>query len=178
MVRGVVGAAFALAVLAAVGAGTRFEYARESAVDPSLRLAWRARVPLVEECLRLTEEEKEALPIHMRRDVVCEGRVASYALVVRVNGELRLRSTVAGAGARGDRPLYVFESIALPVGRHEVVVEFSRMGEAPDSAAQNAGNWAETVPERLLLRRTVDVSPGQVVLVSYDPARRELVLRE
>jgi len=173
----VVGAALSLAVMAAVGAGTRWDYAPGSAADASLRLAWRARVPLVEECRRLTEAEQEALPIHMRRDVVCEGRVASYALIVRVDGELRHRSTVAGAGARGDRPLYVFESIPLATGRHDVVVEFSRMGEAADSTGQTAGRGAETVPERLLLRRSVEVSPGQVVLVSYDHDRRELVLR-
>jgi hypothetical protein len=177
-VRLLVGAALALAVMAAVGAGSRFSYAPPAAADASLRLAWRARVPLVEECVRLTEAEKEALPIHMRRDVVCEGRVATYSLSVVVDGEVRHRSTVAGAGARGDRPLYVFESIPLPAGRHALVVEFSRLGEAPDSTVQSAGVGAETVPERLLLRRTIEVSPGQVVLVSYDHDRRKLVLRE
>lgn len=166
-----------VAGVAAVGALTRVPYTPDPDAGASLRLAWRARVPLVEECRRLSEAEQEALPVHMRREVVCEGRVASYRLEVSVDGTVRHRSTVAGAGARGDRPIYVFESLPLEPGRREVRVEFERVGAMADSAAQTARRGAGTIPERLGLDRTLDVGPREVVLVGYDPRLRELVIR-
>jgi hypothetical protein len=164
-------------MVASLGLLTRFEHTPGDPDAAELRLAWRARVPLVEECRRLSEEEQAELPVHMRREVVCEGRVASYRLEVSVDGSVRYRATVSGAGARGDRPIYVFESLALAPGSREIVVAFDRLGEAADSTVQSSRAGVETIPARLSVRRTVDVAPRDVLLVSYDPVQRELVLR-
>ncbi len=177
IVRAVVGAALAVGMMASIGLLTRFEHAPGDPVAAELRLAWRARVPLVEECRRLSEAEQAELPVHMRRDVVCEGRVASYRLEVTVDGTVLHRAVVSGAGARGDRPIYVFESLSLAPGAREIAVDFTRVGEVADSTVQSSRGGAETIPARLALSRTVDVAPRDVVLVSYDPVRRELVLR-
>jgi hypothetical protein len=173
-VRMVLGTGAAVGTLVFLGALTRFGYVAEPANEAELRLAWRARAPLVEECRRLTDAEREALPVHMRRDVVCEGRVASYRLRVEVDGVVRRESVVKGAGARGDRPLYVFESLRLTPGERGVRIVFERVGEAGGDA-NGEGNGA--VPARLALDTAVAFGPGDVVLVAYDPNARGLVLR-
>lgn len=165
-------AGMAVAVTAALllGALSRFGWDAGEAREAELRLAWRARAPLVEECRRLTETEREALPAHMRREVVCEGRVARYRLDVAVGGEPRLDRVIRGAGARGDRPLYVFETLRLPPGRHELRVRFER--------AEDAGGGGENgFPALLELERRVELEPGRAVLITYDEATRRLVAR-
>ena len=117
-----------------------------------------------------------------------------YRLEVAVDGVVRKSAVVEGAGARGDRPLYVFDSIPLSPGRHDIRVTFTRVGarspgpgtdaaDAADAAdevvggAANAREGARTIPDRLLLRRTVTVGGRDVVLVTYDPDRGVLELR-
>jgi hypothetical protein len=187
--RGALGGLLALALMGGIGGLTRFAYV-EPGDEAALRLAWRARVPRVEECRELTAEEQAELPAHMRRDEVCEGRVASYRLEVAVDGRVRHRALVSGAGARGDRPLYVFETLPLDPGRHRIRVVFARIDEGGSVAGEGASSRGtpaeaedaepgtlEPVPERLVLERTVEVKRRDVVLVSYDPVRRTLVLR-
>jgi hypothetical protein len=129
-VRLVVGTGLALVAVAATGVLTRLPYAAEPGDQAEVRLTWRARTALVEECRRLTDAEREALPVHMRREEICEGRVSSYRLDVVVDGETRHSSIVKGSGARGDRPLYVFDAIRLPPGPHNIQVVFARVDAA------------------------------------------------
>lgn len=187
----------------ALGVLTRVQYA--AVPDRAqLRLAWRALVPRVEECRRPTPEEQEELPIHMRQDEICEGRLVSYRLVVTVDGAVRLRSTVEAAGARGDRPLYVFEELPLESGPHDIRIVFERIDaegaatpEGADGAESDGGSGApgagveppsprtaqaaqrrgSTVPDRLVLDRRIRVESHDVALVGYDADARELVLR-
>lgn len=166
----VVGLGAAVLALLGVGALTRFPHAVAAPTGAELRLAWRARAPLVEECRRLSDAELEALPVHMRREVVCEGRVASYRLVVTVDGVVRHEAVVRGAGARGDRPLYVFESLPVDPGAREVDVRFERIGTS--NGVDGGG-----LPDRLELVDVVELAPGAVGLVTYDGAERRLALR-
>lgn len=177
-VRLALGLGLAVASMAALGALTRFAYTAEPRDEAELRLTWRARAPLVEECRQLTESERDALPVHMRRDEICEGRVASYRLDVVVDGEVRHRSTVRGAGARGDRPLYVNDSMRLRPGSHEVVVIFERADVAVGTTTAGPDARAGAVPDRLMLERRIELAAGDVALVTYDATERRLVLRQ
>lgn len=186
-VRAVLGVALVVASALAMGAASRFSYRADPGDEAELRLTWRTRAPLVEECRRLTQEEQDALPVHMRREEICEGRVASYRLEVRVDGAVLHRSTVRGAGARGDRPLYVFEALRLDPGHHDVHVVFERVGAgaadtagdgpAPASEAGDPGRRAGSVPDRLELREGLELAGRQVALITYDAVERRLVLR-
>jgi hypothetical protein len=173
-VRLVAGTLGVLAVAAALGGLTRLPYRASAGEAAALRLTWRARVPRVEECRRLTPEEQAALPAHMRREEVCEGRVASYLLRVAVDGEVRREVRVEGAGARGDRPLYVFETVPVRAGRHRVEVTFERIGAAA-APAGDAGR--DHVPDRLALDAEVRVAAREILLVRYDAGGRRLVLQ-
>jgi hypothetical protein len=164
----VLAAAFALAL----GALTRVPYTPAPGDEAELRLTWRARAAPAEECRRLTDAEREALPVHMRRDVVCEGRVAAYALEVVVDGVLTHKRVVEGAGARGDRPLYVYDALRLAPGYHDVHVVFERVSGSSSQEDRVGG-----VPDRLELRERIEVGAGDVVLVTYDAANRRLVVR-
>jgi hypothetical protein len=182
------GTGLALASALSMGALTRYSYTAEPTEQAELRLTWRARAAPVEECRRLTESEQEALPVHMRREVICEGRVSSYRLEVVVDGEPWHSSIVKGSGARGDRPLYVFDAVRLDPGRHDVHVVFEREGAgdgveraegvpAPGDGSER-GTRPAGVPDRLELRERLELAAGEVALVTYDATRRRLVLRQ
>jgi hypothetical protein len=181
--RAALGSGIGLGVFLALAALSQLASTVSPADRAELRLAWRARVPLVEECRRLTEEELAELPVHMRREEVCEGRVASYRLRVTVDGRPVRRATLRGAGARGDRPLYVFESIPLRPGRYEVDIRFERSGargELEAGGGDPAGERPDRrqdlsrVPDLLHLVETVELGPREVVLITYVPERRRL----
>src|SRR6266542_87023 len=90
----------ALATTLAIGALSRGPYTPDRADNAIVRLAWRARGERVEQCRRLTEEELERLPAHMRQEEQCEGRILPYRLQVRVDGAGVLHELVLAAGAR------------------------------------------------------------------------------
>jgi hypothetical protein len=168
--------------------------------DAVLRVAWSARPERVEECRSQSGEELARLPAHMRQAVICEGVAASYRLEVRHDGRLLAEQIVRGGGWRQDRRLYVFREFALPPGDAHVEVRFDRIdapagtapGEtteetAPGAAAtrtsaarshdtSNSRPRAEAVPPHLVLDRRLTLAPREVVLVTYDSARRALVV--
>ena len=172
VVRGAVGGLLVAASIVAMGALTRYDY-RVGTDAAELRLAWRTPVPRVVECREPTEAELQELPIHMRQDEICEGRAVGYQLEVRVDGQLRHRSLEAAAGARGDRPMHVFEALTLEPGARRVRVGFERA----DSAEAGVAGDAASVPARLVLDRRLEVGARDVLLVTYDRDERRLVLR-
>lgn len=164
----------ALAVLATLGfaaaiaAGSHVPTAVEDPTGARLRLAWKIRGDRVETCRTLSADELAALPPHMRRERVCEGRVPPYHLTVVVNGTTRVRDTVYPAGARSDRGVFVLRDLALAPGRVDVDVSFVQ-----DPVTASAG----PVSHPLRLLRTLDLDAGQVALVTYDADSARLVLR-
>lgn len=157
--------------LAALGALSRTPYGAPP-TEGLLRLSWRFRGERIDECRPLTEAEKAALPVHMRRDEVCEGRLAAYRLTVEVDDEVVAERSVLPAGAREDRPLFLFEELPVAPGRRHVRVRF-RVDEAslPPSATKEARR------EPLELEATLNVVPGGIALVTYDADVGGLVLR-
>jgi len=143
-----------------------------------LRLAWRAVGELVEECRRPTAEENERLPAHMRREQVCEGRTAPFHLRVEVDGRPVIDDTVFSAGARGDRPVYVFRELEIEAGAHSVAVDFITLlpaGGAP--VRTGAAAAAPAFPDTLRFEGRVAGEPGRITLLTYDADRRSLVSR-
>lgn len=137
-----------------------------------VRLAWRAPGQRIEECRRMTEEELQRLPVHMRREETCEQQVLPYRLSVFLDDSLVLDLRIRAAGAHRDRPLYVYEELAAEPGRRKLAVRFSRElpGEPP------RGRIEGDFPDELRLEREIELSPRAVALVTYDPEARRLVL--
>ncbi|MFI5311627.1 MAG: hypothetical protein ACHQQ3_10360 [Gemmatimonadales bacterium] len=171
--------------------------------DALVRLSWGARPERIETCRTQTDEELAKVLPQMRQRVVCEGTTARYRLDVRHDGSPIVSADVRGGGLRHDRELYVFREIAVPAGRSTLRVRFERADsvpserdqerERPDSGDTLQGIIAperarremderrrrreEAVPSLLMLDTTVTLAAREVLLVTYDPDGRRLVVR-
>lgn len=164
LTRWVLATAMGVATALAVAALSQVPYGMESRERALLRLSWRTVGERVEACRALTPEEEDRLPRHMRPPEICEGRIAPYALTVVVDGDTVARDTIHGAGAREDRPIYVFRELELAPGAQAVEVRFRSLAEASARPPLEFAGWFE-------------VAPREVVLLTYNPAERRLVLR-
>jgi len=167
------GAVLALGGTVALGALSQVPYQPEEATHAVIRLAWRARGVTVKECRTMTPEELDKVAVHMRRTEVCEGRTLPYQLRAVVDGAVRVDEAVEAGGARGDRPLFVLRDLPVAPGSHDVEVSFTR-----ERAPAEASDGAEVTPARLELERSIEVAPGQIVLVTYDPDTRTMIVQD
>lgn len=114
------------------------------------------------------------MPAHMRQETICEDpRVAPYRLRVAVDGGSLVDSAAPGSGIPGDRPISVYREFEAEPGARRIEVLFERTGEAgeeADAARRRA------VPPRLVLDTVVPVAGGSILLVTYSPEHRSLVL--
>lgn len=192
--RAVLGVLGAAAVLALVRLGSFIPYTAERDVGAIVRLAWRARGQHVRECRELSPQELERLPVHMREKEVCEGRLLPYRLVVAVDGAQLVDRLVHGAGAREDRPLYVYEDLVVQPGTHRVVISFTLAASSPAHGEEEDAHQAEehgerreadthgeprqaATPPRLALDTTLELGSRRVLLVTYNEEREQLVVR-
>jgi hypothetical protein len=165
----------ALATTLAIGILSQAPYTADRMEHAVVRLAWRARGQRVEECRRLTPDEIERLPAHMRQEERCEGRVLPYRLQLAIDGARVMDELVHAAGARHDRPLFVYRELAFEPGTHTILVTFTREGDIPAAAREEQEK--EGTPAQLALDTTVALLPRRVLLVTYDGDRRQLVVR-
>jgi hypothetical protein len=154
-----------LATLVAVGltAGlvvcSGLPYVDDSSGDALIRLSWRTVGERIEECRKPTEEELAALPPHMRRQEICEGRTTPFRLDVAIDGTAVFADRILPGGAHHDRPVYVLREFPISPGRHRLQVRFEV--ELPPESAR-----AARAP--LTLDETLTLEPGRIALVTYD----------
>jgi hypothetical protein len=160
-------AALAAILVAVLVLLSRLPWTVEPESDALVRLSWRSVGERVEECREPSEAELAALPRHMRQPKICEGRVAPFRLRVELDGAAAVDELVRAAGAREDRPVYVFRELRVPPGEHRLAVHFA--AERPRGASA-----AESAP--LLLEETLVLAPRSVALVSYDADAGRLVV--
>ena len=161
---------------------SRTRYVAEPASHAVLRMAWRTRGTRVRECRHRTPEEIARLPVHMREDEVCEGRLLPYALVVSLDSQVVDSEQVRPSGVREDRPLYVYREFVVAPGTHRVRVEFTRLGNQQEEPAHEEPAHPEhhqpnPAPARLGLDTAVALDSRDIALVTYDPDLERLVLR-
>lgn len=144
-----------------------------------IRLSWRTPGKLIEQCRELTQEELDALPIHMRRSEVCEGRLVPYRLHVMLDGEEVIEEMVRAAGAREDRPLYVLRDLPVEPGHHAIIVRWEPAGfpVEEDGEAHRTPEAEEERGNALFLTAEVRLEPRDISLITYDPNDRRLVVR-
>jgi hypothetical protein len=174
------GIASAAAVLAGLVWASHAPMTAHASANAVLRLAWSALPERIETCRERSDEELEHLPQHMRQRVECEGAAAHYRLTVQVGGRLIASQIVHAGGLRQDRRIYVFREFAVPAGDESVAVHFERV-ETPDThhtQATDNRQLTEAVPPRLAFVDRVRFQPRAVILVTYDPERRELTTSE
>lgn len=169
--RRLIGSAVAALVLVGVGAGSRVPVSFAATDSALVRLTWRTVGERVRSCRQLSAEELEKIPSHMRRTEECSSVTLPYRLTVEIGGRQVGDRLVHAAGARQDRPMFVFQEYAVPPGDHRLRVKYER-AEDPPAGAEAVGE----TPEELELDTTVRVAARQIVVVTYDPDQRRLIL--
>jgi hypothetical protein len=165
--RRLLGILLAVGITLAIAALSRVPYTAARGEEAMLRLSWRTPGEYVEECRTVSEEELARQPAHMRRKQVCEGRLLPYELRVLLNGELVVEEVVVAAGARQDRPLYVYKEIPLPAGDYHVEVDWRAV-----SGAASGGTPAGPAPRHLRLGAELRMEQREVALITYDSDTR------
>ena len=125
-------------------------------VGSLLRLSWRSNG----EEIRIPRQQQANLPEHMRlpEGQAFDVRIRPYELRVLLDGEELLRRQIEAPGYRHDRPLSVFQELAVSPGIHGVEVQFlpqAVAGAAPPLAA---------IP----YQANLTFVPGRVMLVTQD----------
>ncbi len=154
--------------LALVGL-SQVPWSPDAAGAAELRLAWRFRSTLVDQCRRLSASELANLPAHMRRELSCERRLTPYRLVVQLGSVTVVADTVRPRGARADRPLSFYRDLRVAPGALALSIRFAPL--LPESAA------VASRPPTLALDTALVVAPHRVVLVTLDEARGTLIVR-
>lgn len=177
--RAAAGGLVVLAATVALGWLSQVPYGAAGEGEALVRLAWRTPGTRVEECRGLTPEELQQLPVHMRQEQVCEGRMLPYRLAVRLDGRPVANEVVHATGARADRPLYVYREFPVSQGGHDIQVTFSRDLVPADTASTSpSGERREPpAPPRLEFQGRVVLARDEIALVTYDPEQRRLVLK-
>lgn len=164
-----------------------------NAESARLRLSWSARPERIETCRTLSAAELEEREEHMRQRVECEGRFATYALRVTLDGQLLHQSVVRGAGFRHDRPLYVLREVDVTPGTHRIRISFARRektdndasafarvtspgvdtglfaGRAEREGVEHERRARAAIPASLALDTTLTFTAGNVIIASLDP---------
>jgi hypothetical protein len=153
------GVLVALLMTLAIGALSQVPYRAESAGQAWIRLSWRVSAPRIEECRTLTAEEMAELPIHMRREEVCERTGIPYRLRIALNGEGVEETLIRGAGTRGDRPIYVYRELRVPSGAHRLEISLT-----PEVGGEASAGDAPV--EALELTEELDLAAGDVALIT------------
>ncbi len=124
-----------------------------------IRLSWRHVGASIAQ--RLSDEDLAALPAHMRPpDQVAQVQAVDYQLEVSVDGDSVLSQTVRPGGLKRDRPLFVFESLPVAPGDHQLEISFQ-------------ADSSEVEEEPFTLSQSVSVEAGEVVLVGLKEDARE-----
>ncbi len=163
------GVLVALLMTAAIGALSQVPYRAESGGQAWIRLSWRVSAPRIEECRTFTAEELAKLPVHMRRDKVCETTGIPYRLRIVLNGEGVEETLIRRTGTRGDRPIYVYRELRVPSGTHRLEITLEpEVGVEPLSG---------DAPVALELAEDLDLSDGDVALITRSEDGRLVVRR-
>ena len=135
-VRGVLAALVTTGVLALIALGSSLALPATTGDASSggvLLLDWRLRGEEAGECLRPASPGRADLPTHMQNPDACARELPPYRLRLWVDEEVAVDRIVRGGGFRGDRPLTVYESVAVPPGERGLRILFEP--ETPDPSA-------------------------------------------
>jgi len=170
--RRLTGGAVAALLLAGTGAGSRIPVELGTADSGLVRLTWRTLGERVRTCRQLTEVELRKIPAHMRRTEECTSLALPYRLQVRLDGREVRNVLVHAAGARQDRPMFVFEEFPVAPGDLNLAIEYHRAKDPPPGAEA----VGETPPS-LTLDTALRLGAREIVVVTYDPDRKRLIVQ-
>lgn len=127
------GALLAAGLLGAVTvAGTKVAWGVPRPDGAEIVVSFKHPGSVGETCRTLSESEKAALPIHMRRDQVCDRGRAPVRLRVTVDGAVAVERSYAPQGVWGDGNSVAMERVPVAPGAHRVEVAIGETGDADE----------------------------------------------
>ena len=128
-----------------------------------LRLSFKHPGKPVGECRERTPEELAKLPPQLRAKVECPRERSPVRAVVELDGKPLYDETFPPAGLKRDGAASGYRRLAIPAGQHKLKVAFN-----DDVRAKGFGYEGEA---------TVDLKPGQVVLIDLVAEKGGVVIR-
>lgn len=163
--RAALGVVVAVLLTGGIGALSQVPYPVEAAGQAWIRLSWRVSAPGIEECRALTDAELSDLPIHMRRDTVCETQPTVYRLHIALDDRAVEETLIRGGGTRRDQPIHVYRELRTRAGAHRVAIRLT-----PEPIGNAAGGIeARTGAPSLELTEELELADGEVALVTRGP---------
>lgn len=132
---------------------------KETSDQAYFRVVFRFRPPLISHCRKLSLQEQEKLPVHMRQQEICERSFLPYRLRVSLGGRVVLEKPLVARGIHHDRPIGVDELFPLPPGTYPVEVLLFPQEEEKDGIT-------------LEYRQELVLQPRTVVLLTLEEDRR------
>jgi ferredoxin/coenzyme F420-reducing hydrogenase delta subunit len=117
----------------------------------------------IRECRKLTQEELDRLPPNMRKPEDCPRERLPVRVLFTARGEPLFDATLPPTGLWDDGSANVYRRLALPAGRQELFVGMNERGQA------DGFDYS--------LAQTVDLTPGQHLVVEFDQTRGEFLFR-
>lgn len=114
-------------------------------------------------CVLRTPAELAKLPPNMRAQSSCPRERAPLVVEVDLDGQPALRRVRPAPGLANDGRAAVFGRLATSAGTHHVVARMR------DRAGEEGFDYE--------LAKTVDLRPAQILVIDFDPTRKELTFR-
>jgi hypothetical protein len=128
-----------------------------------LRLSFKHPGKIGADCRTRTPEELAKLQPQMRAAQDCQRERSPVQVQVELDGAMLVNESFAPAGLSRDGAASGYRRIPIAAGRHSLRVRFDDDVRNPAAAVTRDAN--------------VDVKPGQVVLIDFNPEREGVVIR-
>lgn len=135
-------------------------------LDPDeglLRLSFRHPGQVATDCRKRSAEELAKLPPQLRAEMDCQRERSPVQVRVELDGETLFDRVYEPAGLRRDGASAGYFRMPIPVGAHDIRVQFN------DDVRVKGFNYEG--------ERHVEVTPGQVVLIDFALNRGGVVIR-
>lgn len=135
-------------------------------LDPDeglLRLSFRHPGELIADCRKRTPEELAKLPPQLRAELDCQRERSTVQVRVELDGKMLFDRVYQPAGLRRDGAASGYFRMPIPVGEHDVRVQFN-----DDARVEGFNHEGE---------RRIDVEPGQVVLIDFASDTGAVIIR-
>jgi hypothetical protein len=117
----------------------------------------------VQDCRPRTEEELARLPAHMRTPMDCPRERSPVRVRVALDERVIIDESFPASGLARDGAAAAYRRLAVPAGAHRISVAVN------DNVRQ---------PDRFYTRaQSVDLAPGQILLIDFDPRRGGVVIQ-
>lgn len=115
-----------------------------------------------EPCRARSAEELAKLAPNMRAPLDCPRERAPLLVELEIDGALVMRREVPPAGLKRDGNAALYQRLPVPAGRHRIV---ARLRDRP------SGDF------NYVKEHTIELAPGQALLIDFAPARGGFVFR-